>query len=439
GNGAPAAIGLATASNLVGPWTDRGLIVAGNNAIDPSVLVDGSSLWMTYGNWNSGVDLIQLNPSTGLRLNSSHWDLVPGEVEGPALLKNGSYYYLFFQRGLCCNGVNTAYYTQVGRSTSVTGPYVDKNGNTLLTGGGSTFLPNRDGRYIGPGHVGYGESKLTFHFYDGNANGAPKLRITTLSWSNGWPVAAGVATPNDQPIANGTYRLRNRANGKYLDGLGATADGANLGQWASSSSTNQRFVVTYSGGFYKLRNAPTGKYLDSVGRTANGNLVAQWASSTSFNQQWSIVNVGSYYKVVNRNNGKCLDTGGSTADGAGMQFWYNGISTNQQWTFELVSTSTALDADAPLVDLMAPPVEEQPDAQVSVAPPTNELSVILPDSARGEKVLTLLDREGRVALARTFYETKYTAGIEDVPAGTYLLKVLSPENLLIEKEILIKR
>ncbi|HKX32203.1 MAG TPA: family 43 glycosylhydrolase, partial [Blastocatellia bacterium] len=47
GNGAPAAIGLATASNLVGPWTDRGLIVAGNNAIDPSVLVDGSSLWMT--------------------------------------------------------------------------------------------------------------------------------------------------------------------------------------------------------------------------------------------------------------------------------------------------------------------------------------------------------------------------------------------------------
>ena len=35
GQGAPAAIGLATANNLAGPWTDQGLVVAGNNAIDP--------------------------------------------------------------------------------------------------------------------------------------------------------------------------------------------------------------------------------------------------------------------------------------------------------------------------------------------------------------------------------------------------------------------
>ena len=100
GVGAPAAIGLATASNLTGPWTDRGMIVAGNNAIDPSVLIDGGNLWLTYGNWNSGIDLIQLNPSTGTRPNSNHWDLIPGEVECPALITNGSFYYLFFQRGL---------------------------------------------------------------------------------------------------------------------------------------------------------------------------------------------------------------------------------------------------------------------------------------------------------------------------------------------------
>ena len=76
----------------------------------------------------------------------------------------------------------------------MTGPYLDKNGVSVLTGGsgaGSVFLPNRDGRYIGPGHVGYGEGRLTYHFYDGNDNGAPKLRVTTMSFSNGWPVAGG--------------------------------------------------------------------------------------------------------------------------------------------------------------------------------------------------------------------------------------------------------
>jgi arabinan endo-1,5-alpha-L-arabinosidase len=336
GVGAPAAIGLATASNLTGPWTDRGMIVASNNAIDPAPLLDGNNLWLSYGNWQTGIDLIQLNPTNGLRLNSSRWDLVNGEVEGPYLIENGEFYYLFFQRGLCCSGLNSTYYVQVGRSTSITGPYVDQNGNGILNGGGTTFLPNRDGRFIGPGHVGVGEGKLTYHFYDGNDNGSPKLRITTLSWNNGWPVADGVNLTPPQLVANGTYRLRNRASGKYLDNLGSTTDGANVAHWSASSSNNQRFVVTFSGGYYKLRCVTGGKYLDSINRTANGSIVGQWSNSASPNQQWTIVAAGAYYKIINRTNGKCIDTGGSTTNGAAMQFWTSGSSFNQQWGLELV-------------------------------------------------------------------------------------------------------
>ena len=110
-------------------------MVAGNNAIDPAPLVDGSNQWLTWGNWQTGIDLLQLNTSTGKPLNSSRWDLVPGQVEAPYLHKDGSFYYLFFQRGLCCQGVNSGYYTMVARSTSVTGPYLDKNGVNVLTGG----------------------------------------------------------------------------------------------------------------------------------------------------------------------------------------------------------------------------------------------------------------------------------------------------------------
>lgn len=97
GDGAAAAIGLATAPDLRGPWTDKGMVYAGNNAIDPAIFFDDNgSMWMTWGNWQEGIDLVQLNPSTGKRLNSQKHKLVAGSVEGPALLKNNGYYYLFY-------------------------------------------------------------------------------------------------------------------------------------------------------------------------------------------------------------------------------------------------------------------------------------------------------------------------------------------------------
>ncbi|MGF7039076.1 RICIN domain-containing protein [Mucilaginibacter lappiensis] len=157
--------------------------------------------------------------------------------------------------------------------------------------------------------------------YGPNSGGYDQLGFGTLTHSVG-----------AQPITNGTYKLINRASGKYLDNLGATTNGANVGQWASSGSNNQKWVLTYSGGYYKLACVTGSKCLDSYDHTADGSTVAQWASGSSTNQQWTIIPVGSYYKIVNRTNGKCLDSGGGATDGAIMQFWPSGSSNNQQWT-----------------------------------------------------------------------------------------------------------
>lgn len=157
--------------------------------------------------------------------------------------------------------------------------------------------------------------------YGPNSGGYDQLGFGTLTHSVG-----------TQPIANGTYKLVNRASGKYLDNLGVNTNGANVGQWASSGSNNQKWVITYSGGYYKLACVTGGKCLDSYDHTADGSTVAEWASGGSTNQQWTIIPVGSYYKIVNRTNGKCLDTGGGTADGSIMQFWASGTSNNQLWT-----------------------------------------------------------------------------------------------------------
>ncbi|WEA01439.1 RICIN domain-containing protein [Mucilaginibacter sp. SJ] len=140
------------------------------------------------------------------------------------------------------------------------------------------------------------------------------------------------ATVGTQPIANGTYHVVNRATGKYLDNLGATTDGATVGQWASSTSNNQKWTLTYSGGYYKLICVSSGKALDSYNHTADASTVAQWTSGGSTNQQWTIVPIGSYFKIVNRTNGKCLDTGGGTANGSPMEFYGNNSSLNQQWS-----------------------------------------------------------------------------------------------------------
>lgn len=162
--------------------------------------------------------------------------------------------------------------------------------------------------------------------YGTDSGGFDQLGYTTLT--NTLSVGSSGA------IANGTYRLQNRVTGRMLDNFGATTDGAVMVQWPSSTSNNQKWVVSTSGSYRKLMCVTGSKYLDSNNATADGSAVCQWSNSSSNNQLWTIQDLGTgYYKIINLANGKCLDTGGLLTDGAGMQFWYSGTSTNQQWQF----------------------------------------------------------------------------------------------------------
>ncbi len=142
------AIGLVTNPTLdptdpAYQWTDRGLVIGSTNGspyntIDPSFCRDNSgNLWMAFGSYWNGIYLVQLNTTTGLRIppNSPTYQLAHnGSIEASYLWRRGGYYYLFVNWGSCCDGVNSTYNIRIGRSTSITGPYVDRNGINMVVG-----------------------------------------------------------------------------------------------------------------------------------------------------------------------------------------------------------------------------------------------------------------------------------------------------------------
>ena len=201
------AIGLATNPTLDPDdpgyhWTDQGFVVRtqdgdGYNAIDPSVFHDSDgSLWLTFGSYWSGIKLIQLNPQTGKPLapDSKLFSIAYNQsIEASYLCRHDDYYYLFVNWGSCCQGPKSTYNIRIGRSKSVTGPYLDKADVDMLHSGGSLFLATTNGPLIGPGHAGTLNAKGKDWFtsdFEGNLrmDGKATLAIMPLRWNaDGWP------------------------------------------------------------------------------------------------------------------------------------------------------------------------------------------------------------------------------------------------------------
>ena len=199
------AIGLATNPTLDPSdpkfkWTDQGIVVQSShkddfNTIDPAASLDaGGRLWLAFGSFWGGIKMVELDPGTGKRVatNSPMYSLAFNDsIEASYLHHRGDYYYLFVNWGLCCRGTNSTYEIRVGRSAKITGPYTDKDGVDLMTGGGSYFLGS-SGPFIGPGQPGIysenGRDWLSCHFYDAGRNGSSMLAILPLGWgTNAWP------------------------------------------------------------------------------------------------------------------------------------------------------------------------------------------------------------------------------------------------------------
>jgi arabinan endo-1,5-alpha-L-arabinosidase len=206
------AIGLATSTTAEpGSWTDRGKVIdtdwndgVNYNAIDPNLLVDASGRWwLTFGSYWDGIYQVELDPATGkVKAGATPANVArrPGSntaIEGPSMFRHGGWYYLFASFDSCCpalvNPSPPTYHIMVGRSTSPNGPFLDRNGTDMRSGGGTLVLGTHDW-VVGPGgqSVVHDPSDdhdlLVYHYYDSRANYTAFLGINYLGFDgDGWP------------------------------------------------------------------------------------------------------------------------------------------------------------------------------------------------------------------------------------------------------------
>ncbi len=216
------AIGVATSPTL-NPrapnyhWQDQGMVLQSVplrddwNAIDPNIVEDSAGQgWMVFGSFWSGIKLVRLDDSWTHLKEPQEWHAVarrattantnssadgeagPQEIEAPFIFRKNNYYYLFVSWGLCCRGANSTYHLMIGRSRSVTGPYLDKEGRDLAKGGGSLVVEGtREWKALGhnSAYSMDGKDYLVLHAYETADNYLQKLKIMEMHWdSDLWPV-----------------------------------------------------------------------------------------------------------------------------------------------------------------------------------------------------------------------------------------------------------
>jgi len=199
-----AAIGVATASNIEGPYTDLGQVVhtiyrntSDYVAIDPEIAwtyTNGKrdQPWLVFGSFSDGIKAHRIDPKTGkLSSEDTHLYSLSKIGEASSTAYHNGYYYLFVSDGNCCRGVNSSYHVVVGRAKNITGPYLDRNGVDMVKGGGTLILSTH-GDVHGPGgedvYLDGDTHRMVYHYYDGAHNGRATIDIVDLVWSaDDWP------------------------------------------------------------------------------------------------------------------------------------------------------------------------------------------------------------------------------------------------------------
>ncbi|MCU4740863.1 family 43 glycosylhydrolase [Halobacteria archaeon AArc-m2/3/4] len=388
-------IGVATSETPAGPFTDHGEILSNpdhpypGNTIDPYFVEHEGTLYLFWANF-AGVYVVELTEDLQDFRSETFQQIAGYAYEGPTIFHRDGYWYFFGATGDCCDGFDSTYEVEVGRSENLLGPYHDRDGTPMLErdewNAGPTHLGD-DERFIGPGHGDVavdddGSYWFLYHAYDtdgpetADVYGWPPARqlfIDRVYWTaDGWPIIGGDETPSmsapvpnlgqhPAPVDDGTYRIVS------VDGRVLTVDGTDEGASAlaitattadESRAQAEWQVSRLSGGEYVLENAASGHVLEVENAdTSDGADVQQWPWHRHPTQRWYL-HGGSNgtYHLENACSAKFASAENeSTANGMNViQSSWNG-GDGQRWTFEAVD-----DGDGP------PPIGDNANAPTDI-------------------------------------------------------------------------
>lgn len=206
-------IGKATSSSPLGPFVDQGKFLDSEstgvgNSIDPFFYYEGEGrnlkFYLFWGSFRGiyGIELTKdLNGFIGEK-----FQIANSMFEATYIYKKDGYYYFFGSSNSCCEGPDSKYKVMMARSTSITGPYLDKNGTDITVQGvpATLFLKGDGIKFVGPGHNAEivvddnGDEWFIYHavelenpYLPGGATRRP-LMLDKIKWDDeGWPYLEG--------------------------------------------------------------------------------------------------------------------------------------------------------------------------------------------------------------------------------------------------------
>jgi len=198
-------IGVATADKPEGPFTDQGKLFRSNeidvqNSIDQFYIEDNGRKYLFWGSFR-GLYAIELSDDgLSLKQDAEKRQVAGTAYEGVYIHKRNGFYYMFASIGSCCEGLKSTYTTVVGRSTNLFGPYLDKQGRSMMDNHHEVVIGKNE-HFVGTGHNSEivqdskGQDWILYHAVSVMNPKGRVLMLDQVRWENDWPYIDG-GTPS---------------------------------------------------------------------------------------------------------------------------------------------------------------------------------------------------------------------------------------------------
>lgn len=192
-------IGVAVSDSPTGPFVDKGKLFTSDeigvrNSIDEFYFEDDNKKYIFWGSFYGIYGIELSDDGLSIKPDAEKVKIAGTFMEATAIEKRNGYYYLFGSAGSCCKGANSKYHITYGRSKKLFGPYLTKDGKSLMDNNYEILLLGND-VVAGPGHQSRlvtddnGQDWIIYHgFIKKNPKRGRVVFLDKIEWIDGWPV-----------------------------------------------------------------------------------------------------------------------------------------------------------------------------------------------------------------------------------------------------------